>query len=217
MKILRLDWPADIAARDFGQDLRRGGQDHGVEEDVGDGLFGDHRRIAAHPLGHRVPGQDVGHVAERGDAAGERRLRAAREIVHPARLAGRQIFVDVEVDVRIDPARQDEAAARLDLPGGRHRAADLDDASMPDPHVGLLAPLRRNEDPPANDEVEQRFADQRGKTIGGCRPRFEVCHIPDAPSRRSEPSALSEQIAWGSSSCARASPSREVADPPGFG
>ena len=88
MKIFMLDWPAATAGAHLGHQLRAGRQHDRVKEDVGDRLPRHQRRLGAHALGDRLPGQDVGHVAEGGDAAGQRSLGAARVVVDPVRFAG---------------------------------------------------------------------------------------------------------------------------------
>src|SRR5712671_756287 len=70
----------------------------------------------------------VGHVADRGDAAGDRGPRAGPEVVHPDREpepVARPLVHQVRV--RVDPAGNREQAAGGELLRPRHRAAELGD------------------------------------------------------------------------------------------
>ena len=157
MKSFMLLWPPATARRSR---RRAGGvSDDRVEEDVGDRLLRDSRRFSAHALGDRLPRQDVGHVAEGRDTAGQRGLGAARVVVDPIRFAGVDLF-DVEVDVRIDAPRQHEPAVGVELAGAGHRAADLNDAPAGDAHVGPLSPVGVHDRPPTQNQVEQGLRHQ---------------------------------------------------------
>ena len=62
--------------------------------------------------------------------------------------------------MRIDAARQDEAAVGVELAGAGHRAADLNDAPAGDAHVGPLSPVGVHDRPPAQNQVEEGFRHQ---------------------------------------------------------
>ena len=165
MKIFMLDWPAATAGATSAQISGVGVQDDGVEEDVGDRLPRDQRRLVAHAVGDRLPGNDVRHVPDGGDAARQRRLGAARVVVDPLGIVVEPL--DVQVDVRVDAARQHEALARVDLAGAGHGAADLGDAPARHADVGPLAPLGRHDGPAAHDEVEAALGIGPPSSAGG--------------------------------------------------
>ena len=96
-----------------------------MEDDVDDRVPLRSGGVARERLAQCLAGPGVGHVADGGDAAGRGGAGAAPEIVDPARRAGR---VDRrKVDVRIDPAGEDEQPGGVDLvaaskPGRRPRS-----------------------------------------------------------------------------------------------
>ena len=121
-----------------------------MQEEVRDGLRARDRRLPFQSGERRLPGGEEGHVAERRDAPGERGPRAAREVVHPLMLLRRPTGRRREMDVRVDPAGQEQATRRVDLAGGAHLAANLRDRARRDADI-CRRHRARIDDPPAPD------------------------------------------------------------------
>ncbi len=62
--------------------------------------------------------------------------------------------------MRIDAARQDEAAASVELAGAGHRAADLNHAPAGHAQVGPLSPVGVHDRSPAQNQVEHGLRHQ---------------------------------------------------------
>ncbi|MDR0345101.1 MAG: hypothetical protein LBI49_18715 [Nocardiopsaceae bacterium] len=130
---------------------------HRVQEPVRRCLRAGARRFPRDRRRHRFAGQRERHVPQGGDAPGERGQRAAPEVVHPERLrpAGRLGQRGAhQVHVRVDAAGEDQQAAGVKLVPARHGPAELRDAAIPHPQVGSLLPVRGDEGPAPDDELE---------------------------------------------------------------
>ena len=155
---------ARVPASGEGGDLafwQRGGvQEDRVQEPVDRGL----RRGAGHLPGDRgarrllravVVRHRVGHVADRGDAAGDRGPGAGPEVVHPDREPDPVAKPLVrEVGMRVDPAGNREQAVGGELLHARHRAAELGDPAAAYADVSGLPVTGRNHGRAAYNEVE---------------------------------------------------------------
>ena len=155
---------ARVPASGEGGDLafwQRGGvQEDRVQEPVDRGL----RRGAGHLPGDRgarrllravVVRHRVGHVADRGDAAGDRGPGAGPEVVHPDREPDPVAKPLVrEVGMRVDPAGNREQAVGGELLHARHRAAELGDPAAAYADVSGLPVTGRNHGRAAYNEVK---------------------------------------------------------------
>ena len=179
MKIFMLDWPPRTAGPTSSTIAALGVMIDGVEEDVGDRLARDRDLLRAHAIGDALPGQDEGHVADAGDAAGERGLRSAGVVVHPGGSPGSRPSmwrwtcgstppgsnmpsrgVNLPRRRRDGPPRHPDAIPILPVLDDR-------DAAVPDPHVRLTLSLRCDHRTPAEDEVELRVRVMGSYFIGG--------------------------------------------------
>jgi hypothetical protein len=111
-----------------------GNPEHRMEKDVGDRLRPRRGGIPLERLARRFARRAEGHVADRGDAARQRRRGARRKVVDPGG-PGRLARRTGQVDVRVHPAGQDQLAASIDVDGGLHLAAELDDPLAEDADV----------------------------------------------------------------------------------
>src|SRR5262249_51649654 len=117
---------------------------HGT--DIGSGAV-DH-------LGDPFVGAGEGDVADGGDTAGRRGAGATGEVVRPAGLPVGEIDAR-QVGVAVDPAREDGPVRGLDFRLGGHRAADLYDAAVTDPDVGVVVTRRGHQRSPSNRQVDE--------------------------------------------------------------
>ncbi len=107
-----------------------------MQEVVGDGLSPRDVSFPFQPVQGQLAGSKEAHIAQRGDAAGQRSGGAAGEIVDPVRLAG-LAGRDGQVHVRIHAAGQHELARGVDLLRCPHLTADLGDPAAGDADIGL--------------------------------------------------------------------------------
>ena len=167
-----------------------------MQEEVRDGLLPRDGGLALQPGERRLAGGEEGHVAERRDPPGERGARAAGEVVHPLLFLRRASGRRREMDVRVDPAGQEQPARRVDLACGAHLAADLRDHAARDADIGRRHFTRIDDPPTADNQVQLRHRSlpdsppASTSAVSIARPLRRRCPLPRPLPGAEEPNPL---------------------------